>query len=65
MKFWRLDHPAYDSDYEHSYLNGMLEHPFAFPGVRGDVCHQTWGGSRILPFELPVSLRTHKHLKER
>lgn len=65
MKFWRLEHPDYDSDYKHSCVNGELQHPFGLPGVRCDVCRQTWGGSRILPFELPASLRTHKHLKER
>jgi hypothetical protein len=65
MQFWRLTHPNYDSDYKHSYINGELEHPFGFPGVHCDVCHQTWGGCRILPFELPASLRAHKHLKER
>ena len=65
MKFWRLEHPDYDSDYQYSYINGSLEHPFGLPGVRCDACRQTWGGFRILPFELPVSLRGHKHLKER
>jgi hypothetical protein len=65
MHFWRLEHPDYDSDYEHSYINGSLEHPFGLPGVHCNVCGQTWGGSRILPFELPASLRGHKHLKER
>lgn len=65
MQFWRLEHPDYRSDYQHSYINGSLEHPFGLPGVRCDVCRQTWGGSRILPFELPASLRGHKNLKER
>ena len=65
MQFWRLEHPDYDSDYKHSYINGSLDHAFGLPGVRCDVCRQTWGGSRILPFECPLSLRGHKHLKER
>lgn len=65
MQFWRLQQPDYDSDYKHSYINGSLEHPFGLPGIHCDVCHQTWGGSRILPFELPVSLRRRKHLKDR
>jgi hypothetical protein len=65
MQFWRLEHPDYDSDYKHSYINGELEHPFGLPGVHCDVCRQTWGGSRILPFELPASLRGYKHLNER
>lgn len=65
MQFWRLEQPDYDSDYKHSYVNGSLEHTYGLPGVHCDVCRETWGGSRILPFELPVSLRGHKNLKER
>ena len=65
MKFWRLLHPDYESDYKHSYINGYLDHPFGMPGVECDVCHQTWGGSRILSIECPVSFRKHKNLKKR
>ena len=65
MQFWRLKHPEYDSDYDQSYINGFLEHPFGLPGVDCNVCGQTWGGSRILSVELPATLRGHKHLKER
>lgn len=65
MQFWRLKHPGYGSDYADSYINGSLEHPFGLPGVHCNVCGQTWGGSRILPVELPAPLRSHKHLKER
>jgi Protein of unknown function (Gmx_para_CXXCG) len=64
MQFWRLKYPDYDSDYKASYINGSLEHPFGLPGVRCDVCRATWGGGRILPFELPASLRGRKHLKQ-
>ena len=35
------------------------------PGVHCDVCRETWGGIRVLPFDLPALLRKHKHLKER
>ena len=65
MRFWRLECPDYDSDYTSSYINGSLEHPFGLPGVDCGVCHQVWGGSRILPVELPASLRGLKHLNER
>lgn len=65
MQFWRLKHPDYRSDYTHSYINGSLEHPFGLPGVHCDICHQTWGGCRILPFELPVALRSRKDLQDR
>ena len=62
MQFWKLDHPDYDSDYRSSYINGSLAHPFGMPGVRCDVCGETWGGSRILPYDCPVQLRKHKDL---
>lgn len=65
MKFWKIEHPDYESDYEHSFINGSLEHPFGLPGVKCGVCNETWGGSRILPVECPMSLRSHEHLKER
>jgi len=65
MHFWRLNHPDYESEYKLYYINGSLVHPYGLPGVRCGVCHQTWGGSRILPFECPVSLRRHRHLNER
>jgi hypothetical protein len=65
MRFWRLMSPHYDSDYRDSYINGDLEHPFGLPGVHCDVCGQTWGGSRVLPYEYPESLRNHKKARDR
>lgn len=65
MQFWKLDHPDYDTDYRFSYINGGLEHPFGMPGVKCDVCGETWGGSRILPYECPPELRKRKHLADR
>jgi hypothetical protein len=62
MEFWKLDHPDYDSDYRFSYINGSLQHPFGMPGIQCDVCGETWGGSRILPYDCPVQLRQHKRL---
>jgi hypothetical protein len=65
MKFWRLEEPEYESDYHQIYINGDLEHPFGLPGVECDVCGQTSGGSRILPYECPADLRGHKNLTVR
>jgi len=65
MKFWRLDSPEYSSDYRASYINGSLSHPFGLPGVRCDVCGQTWGGGRVLPYEYPASMRGDKKAKDR
>jgi hypothetical protein len=62
--FWRLDHPDYDSDYKHSYINGSLEHPFGLPGVRCDICGSTYGGGRILAQECPQQLQGHKNLRD-
>jgi hypothetical protein len=63
MTFWRLHAPDYDSDYEATYTNGSPAHPYGLPGVECDVCGQTWGGSRVLPYECPEQLRTHQRLK--
>jgi hypothetical protein len=62
-KFWRLDHLAYESDYAHTFINGSLAHPFSLPGVKCAVCKQTWGGSRILPYQCPESLRRRKEIR--
>jgi hypothetical protein len=64
-KFWRIHHSNYSSDYQYSYINGSLEHPFGLPGVRCDICGATWGGSRILAQECPPKFRRHKNLLER
>lgn len=64
-RFWKIDSPAYESDYRHSYINGGLEYPFGLPGVDCDVCGKTWGGSRILSCECPESLKSLKHFKNR
>lgn len=65
MNFWRLEEPEYESDYQQFYINGSLEHPFGLPGIECNVCGQTWGGSRILPYECPRDLRGHKSLTDR
>lgn len=62
-KFWRLDHPDYNSDYAHTFINGALDHPFSLPGVECAVCKETWGGSRILPYQCPESLQRRKEIK--
>ena len=62
--FWRLHEPDYPSDYQHTFVNGELEHPFGMPGVRCGCCGNTWGGGRILPYALPESLRKRKELRD-
>jgi hypothetical protein len=64
MRFWRVKSPEHDSDYKYSYINGSLQHPFGLPGVKCDVCGDTWSGSRILPFECPESFRHHKNITD-
>jgi hypothetical protein len=64
-QFWKLTNPEYNSDYDHSLINGSLEHPFGMPGVECSVCDATWGGSRILPTTFPETLRTRKEVKDR
>ena len=65
MRFWRIKSPDYESDYKHSYINGSLDHPFGLPGVVCDVCGNTWGGSRILPYDCPAAFHRHKNITER
>jgi hypothetical protein len=64
MQFWRIDSPDYESDYDYSFVNGSLEHPYGFPGIKCDECGQTWGGSRILSIECPSEFRNHKNIKD-
>lgn len=64
MRFWELLHPEYESDYQFTHINGILDHPFGMPGVQCDICGETWGGGHILPIECPNSLRSHKQIKE-
>ncbi len=56
MKFWRITSPDYTSDYSHTWINGSLSHPDSLPGVKCDVCGETWGGSRILPDMAPKAV---------
>lgn len=62
-QFWLLSTPDYESDYDHSLINGSLEHPFGMPGVNCSVCGATWGGSRILTVTCPEVLRKRKEIK--
>src|SRR5262245_59498975 len=64
-RFWLLRSPDYNSDYDHTLINGSLEHPFGIPGVNCSVCGATWGGSRILSVACPDSLRKRKELTDR
>jgi len=61
--FWRLHQPENDSDYTDTYTNGNLEHPFALPGVKCEHCGQTWGGTAILPYELPAEFQSLEQLR--
>ncbi|KAF0244113.1 MAG: hypothetical protein FD180_2822 [Planctomycetota bacterium] len=65
MTFWNLSKPDYKSDYQHSFVNGALEHPFGVPGIECSRCGATWGGSRVLPIDCPSALRRRRHLRER
>ena len=64
MRFWRLHHPDYKSATVERLLNGDLTHPHRLPGITCGECGQTWSASRILPYELPESLRGRVELRE-
>lgn len=63
-KFWRICAPEYESDYDGTFVNGSLEHPYGLPGVRCGTCGETWGGSRVLAVACPAALRDVPELKE-
>lgn len=45
MRFYRLDHPDYDSDYAWSRANPInTDTGMSLPGITCSVCGQTWGG---------------------
>lgn len=64
MQFWRLSAPEYDTDYRDTYINGSLEHPYGLPGIKCEVCGQTWGGTRVLHIECPEEFRDRGELQE-
>ena len=63
-QFWRLNQPDYASDYADTFINGDLEHPFSLPGVKCERCGETWGGTTILPYELPIHLHSLRSLRD-
>lgn len=60
MKFWRVTSPPRNGDYDFTFINGTLSHPHRMPGVKCDVCGETWGGSRILTCHAPECIRRRK-----
>ena len=64
MQFWHICSPDYDSDYQSTLVNGKAVHPFGLPGIACDVCHEKWGGNRVLPFECPTSLRNNERINK-
>lgn len=64
MRFWRLHHPSYPSPTAARLLNGELTHSFRLPGIKCGECGTTWGGSRILPYNLPAQLQHKVELRE-
>jgi hypothetical protein len=63
MKFWMLKEPDYKSDYESTFYNGELEHPYALPGIVCENCGETWGSNRVLPYACPEELKDNQHIK--
>jgi len=63
MRFWTLQEPEYESDYQSIYINGEIDHPFGLPGLECDICDQIWGGARILLYECPLEMREREVIK--
>lgn len=64
-RYWKVTDPDYESDYQASFINGQGTHHLGLPGIKCDGCGQTWGGSRVLPFECPESFRDVEEIKRR
>lgn len=63
MRFWRINHPNYDSDYRYTYINGQLHHPYCLPLLDCYVCYRVGvGGTRVLPYVCPESLRNRRNI---
>jgi Protein of unknown function (Gmx_para_CXXCG) len=63
-KFWRMCEPEYESDYDCTFINGSLDHPYGLPGVACTTCGETWGGCRVLPIVCPTVLRALPELAD-
>ncbi len=57
MKFWQLGEPRYASDYQRSFVNGEIEHPYNLPFVDCGSCGQRFLADHSLPYECPPLLR--------
>ncbi len=59
MKFWQLNSPGYQSDYQDANVNGEIDQDLSFPAVDCDICMMSWGWAelRSIPFECPPCLR--------
>lgn len=62
--FFKIHYPQPESDYDFTYLNGSLTHPYGLPGVNCSVCGEIWSGSRILPYECPPEFRGLKEITD-
>lgn len=62
-RFWRLNRPPSQNDYDDTFINGEARHPLVLPGIHCGVCGQKWGGGRILPVSCPPEFRQLKELQ--
>ena len=63
QSLWKLIQPDYGSIAKDSIINGFLDHPYGLPGVECERCNQTWGGTKILPYNCPEKFIKKKELK--
>lgn len=57
MRFWQLKQPRYANDYQMSFVNGSIEHPYSLPFVDCQACGQRYLADHSLPYECPSHLR--------
>lgn len=57
MRFWQLARPGHTNDYQRSFVNGSIEHPYHLPFVDCQACGQRYLADHSLPYECPSSMR--------
>lgn len=62
MKFWRINHPQYQSQRLEEYINGYGEHPYGLPGIDCKGCGQIWSNVRVLTMSCPEEFRKNNNI---
>ncbi len=62
--FFRLESPAYGSDYKDTFINGGGKYAYSLPGIECSECGNTWGGWETVPYPCPETMKGDKRLQQ-